>query len=286
MKSRLFTFIQNEAYMLKRWIPYHAAIFGIENIFIIDHRSDEKKCLQLLESYRQKGLHVLQTDQDYRKKSKILTALMHKQKSGADLLIPVDADEFICLKDGNNNMIADPAQIQSALKQVPLNGKKYAFNIYTAVNHKTDYEDPLLEMNRFTFFKGKKKFEGIIQSNPNLTKSFFPSFNFAFTDQGNHLGGVLLASDREFNQSDLCLAHFHLCGYSHFIKKLEQKSEAYSMHNLQPDYKGPGMRWNRWFHEIKSLSENEQRDWYRKKFISGEGEVQNAFRNYLMEMEY
>lgn len=276
MNIHLFSFIRDEAYLLQKWIPYHASIIDIQNIHIIDHDSKDPECIHILKKYREKGLNVKTTTKRFSEKYKILTRLMQNQKSNADILIPLDADEFLCLADQNRHMKSDPEAIKKQLQMLPLNGKKYAFHVFESVLHQSDYKDPLKEIKYFQYFPASINANGANQQ----TKTFFPSKNFAYTDQGNHKGGVLLAPNDIYNISDMAIAHFHLRGYRHFISKFEKAIEAYQLRSLPPDYEGTGMRWNRWYHETKDLNQKEKRNWFIKNFVYPEkGTYQPSISN-------
>ena len=263
---------------MRKWIPYHASIIDLENIHIIDHKSDDKKCISLLNKFENRGLDVIRTSKSFKLKHKLLTELMHKHKSDAEILIPLDADEFLCLSDKGNSINADPAAIKKHLKTLPVNGKKYAFHVYEAVLDQIDYEDPLLEMNVFEHFPASETASGPNQQ----TKTFFPAKNFGYTDQGNHLGGVILAPNDEYNTSKMAIAHYHLRGFSHFIKKLKKAADAYQLEDLPPDYVGTGMTWNRWYHQTKNLNPEEMKAWFAKNFVKkGIDEKQTALSETL-----
>lgn len=263
MNIHLFSFIRNETYLLQKWIPYHSSIVALENIHIIDHKSDEPHCISLLKKYENKGLDVIKTSKDFSLKHKLLTQLMHQYKSEADILIPLDADEFLCLSESDRSMNSDPADINKYLNSLSINGKKYAFHVYEAVLDQIDYDDPLLEMKLFEYFPASETASGPNQQ----TKTFYPAKNFGYTDQGNHKGGVLLAPNDLYNITNLSIAHFHMQGFSHFLNKLEKAIDAYTLKNLPKDYVGTGMRWNRWYHQTKDLTHNQKKVWFEKNFV-------------------
>jgi hypothetical protein len=188
---------------------------------------------------------------------------MHQHKSEADILIPLDADEFLCLSESEQSMNSDPADINKHLNSLPINGKKYAFNVYEAVLDQIDYDDPLLEMNIFKYFPASENAAGPNQQ----TKTFYPAKNFGYTDQGNHKGGVLLAPNDIYNTTKMAIAHFHMQGFSHFLNKLEKAVDAYQLKNLPADYVGTGMRWNRWYHQTKDLNYQQKKEWFEKNFV-------------------
>jgi len=281
MRVHIFTFIRNEGYLLQKWIPYHAAITGWENIHIIDHHSDDRDCIEILNYYKNKGVNVIKTKKDFRMKGRLLTAEMHKYKSKADVLIPLDADEFLCLADESQNMVAEPSKISNYLKSIPVNGRKYAFNIFEAVVDQLNYDNPLGDMKYFMFYKGREDASG-----PNLqTKSFFPAKNFSFTDEGNHKGCVLIAPNNVYNVTKMAIAHFHMRGYRHFLKKLDKAINAFKLETLTPEYVGVGMSWNRWYQETKDLNDQQKKEWFIKNFVEeNTGTKQTALSKFFQKI--
>lgn len=263
MNIHLFSFIRNETYLLRKWIPYHASIIDLDKIHIIDHKSDDPGCLSLLKKYENKGLDVAKTSKDFSLKHKLLTQLMHQYKSEGDILIPLDADEFLCLSEDDQSMNAEPAAIKKHLDSIPINGKKYAFNVFEAVLDQIDYDDPLVEMNIFEHFPASETASGPNQQ----TKTFYPAKNFGYTDQGNHKGGVLLAPNDLYNTTKMAIAHFHMQGFTHFLSKLEKAVDAYHLEDLPENYVGTGMRWNRWYHQTKDLNYDQKMAWFEKNFV-------------------
>ncbi len=281
MRVHIFTFIRNEGYLLQKWIPYHAAITGWENIHIIDHNSDDRDCKEILRYYKNKGVNVIKTNKDYRLKGRLLTAEMHKYKSKADIFIPIDADEFICLANESQNMVADPSEISNYLSLIPVNGRKYAFNVFEAVADQMDYDDPLIDMKYFIFYEAKEDASGPNQQ----TKTFFPAKNFSYTDQGNHQGRVLIAPNDIYNVTKMAIAHYHMRGYRHFLKKIDKAKNAYNLETLTQEYVGVGMRWNRWHQETKALSDNQKKEWFKKNFIQeNTGTKQGALSRIFQKM--
>lgn len=282
MRLKIFTFIKNEAELLRRWIPHHLSITQPENIFIVDHQSDDASCQKLLHKFRSRGINILTTSKPFRLKYKVLTQLMHKEKTGADLLIPLDSDEFISVYTENGAIDPNPKAILEHFDKLPMNGLKYAFNVFEAQPDLKNYNDPLTEMKRFIRYDGQSDASGPNQ----VTKTFFPSHNFSYTDQGNHEGGVLLAPNHRYNISRLSMVHYPIRGYTHFLKKLKKAVVAYGLDSKGPDYSGAGMRWNRWYQQTKGLDEHAKREWFRNHFIRpGEGFTDGSFAKRFLQLD-
>lgn len=99
VRVKIFTMQKDEEDILEDWILYHAYLFGMSNIYIIDNYSG-RESIEILKKYESQGLHWLQRP-DYSHKGDYLFELIKEVKDQADLVIPVDIDEFIGLVDIN-----------------------------------------------------------------------------------------------------------------------------------------------------------------------------------------
>lgn len=97
VKVKIFCMQKDEEDILEEWILYHAHLFGMGNIYIIDNFSQEPS-LNILRKYESKGLYWYQQP-DYTKKGDYLYELIKKTKDECDLAIPLDIDEFIGFVD-------------------------------------------------------------------------------------------------------------------------------------------------------------------------------------------
>ena len=135
-KVHVFSFVKNESYLLKRWIPYHLNLCGRENIHIIDHNSTDDSA-QLYSKY---NLNVIHTNEPFKMKKTILTNLMLTFKDKADILIPMDADEFLCAFNKNEDCLCAKQEIYRELNSIPLGKKRFALAQFRAVNDKLEYD--------------------------------------------------------------------------------------------------------------------------------------------------
>jgi hypothetical protein len=282
MRLKIFTFIKNEAELLQRWVPHHLSITQPENIFIVDHQSDDASCQELLHEFRSQGLKIVTTSKPFRQKYKVLTQLMHKEKTGTDFLVPLDSDEFISVCTENGFIDPNPKAILEQFEKLPMNGLKYAFNVFEAQPDLKKYSDPLTEMRRFILYDGQSDASGPNQ----VTKTFFPAHNFSYTDQGNHEGGVLLAPNHRYNVSRISMVHYPIRGYRHFLQKLKKAVTAYDLGNKGPGYSGAGMRWNRWYQQTKHLEDEHKREWFQNRFVRpGEGFIDSSFAERFQQLD-
>lgn len=51
--------IRNEQDILQYWVRYHAAVFGLENLAVLDNFSDDNITISLLNKWEKRGLKVI-----------------------------------------------------------------------------------------------------------------------------------------------------------------------------------------------------------------------------------
>lgn len=87
--------IRNEPDILPYWIRYYSSLFGIENIAVVDHLSDDPVTLKILRDYAAKGLRVIKYDGHFYRKGEFVTEVFKRHFPHVYLAIPADADEFL-----------------------------------------------------------------------------------------------------------------------------------------------------------------------------------------------
>lgn len=100
-KIKLFCMQKDEDDILETWIIYHAYLFGLSNIHIIDNNSGEKS-IQILERYKSIGLNI-RTRPNYSYKGDYLCEWIKETCGEYDIAIPIDIDEFIAVVNTNNS---------------------------------------------------------------------------------------------------------------------------------------------------------------------------------------
>lgn len=108
MKIVSITMIKNESDIIESFIRYHANIFD-EMIVLDNGSSDESK--QIIENLQSENLPVtlIEDDDAYYNQNEKLTRLMKKafEEFSADLLCPLDVDEFLCCDTKNPREILE-----------------------------------------------------------------------------------------------------------------------------------------------------------------------------------
>ncbi len=217
---KIFLFQKNELDIIDQWVEYHSRIVGYNNLVVIDHMSNDGS-YQVLLKYVEHGLTLLKYNGPYVNKGKVLTGFMKKYQS--DIVIPLDADEFIVCKDDiGSNIISDPLEVRKNIdKLVDENNRtgRYRFGF---INN-------LANIILYPELKDLKYFEVIDFTKPTkeLGKSFFCSKYFISTDLGNHVGQIKTGSKTTITPS-IGLLHYKVRGVSHYSNKTKKAQEAFN----------------------------------------------------------
>ncbi len=121
---------RDEDVLLRPWVSYHAALFGMENLFVFDNGSKSEFAMKEVCDLASIGLNVDSrhtSPEDYDRKGEIIGAQIRSLKNQYDFFIPLDCDEFFVLKTAASTISCDPALIRQALE--PLRGAKSTLRI-------------------------------------------------------------------------------------------------------------------------------------------------------------
>lgn len=243
---KVFVFQKDEVELLSDWLQYHAYLFGLHNIHIIDHLSTNPQICKLLALYHVCGANITVHDGPFFMKQRTLTSVMRDAGSNK-FLVPLDADEFIALpvqrisRGYIEDFLYEPTAIQDAFSRLPIDGRKYKFGGVFPVKYEHQHcvqtlHDPSNHTRRV--LSG-----GIIdraQYEAHRTKTFFYSEGFIATDQGNHYGAVLHDKGRTnadpevlanvthyYAVSELALLHLSVSSYETMKAKMLRGADAY-----------------------------------------------------------
>lgn len=227
---KLFLFHQDEEDLLFDWLQYHSFMFGIQNIHVVDHRSEGEGVCKTLALYATCGATVTEYNGEFKFKNRILTNLMRMTKG--DFLLPLDADEFVVYteKDVNTTTLC-PTAMQQAFARLPQDGRKYKYRQYTVKYSNDTCSQDHASGSRRLVHQGYLANHGYSQE---MVKTFFPVKGFEETDQGNHRGRV--SRDRHvfsndlgdfYHFTDITLLHFALTSYRALAAKVLRGAQAY-----------------------------------------------------------
>jgi hypothetical protein len=197
-RVRVFLFNKDNPGLLRDWVIHHTSLFGNENVHILDHSSTDPVTIATLRTAAARGVNVTVYDGPFTHKAIQLSELMRSQLSQADFLVPLDVDEFI----GTYRHSEHSFSARDVLEEFRLlwpsarEGKvKYKFGIASPAAcdlSACQFSNNSPASSNLIFFqrpdavrdKGNKK-KGCMH------KTFYPAKTFSFTDQGNHVGGLV-----------------------------------------------------------------------------------------------
>lgn len=245
---QVFLFQNNERELLADWLQYHAHLFGVKSINVVDHNSTDPQVCHLLALYSYCGAKVTHYEGPFGHKHGALTDAMKPYRS--TFLIPLDADEFVVSfkvneRGNKTEVVINRSAILNEIAQSPLDGRKYKFNGVHPVRHTAQKCTEAFKKGKLLSSKDRRVMAGgyvdPTQYEPYITKTFFYSRGFIATDQGNHYGKVL--RDRGvyvdhplileniqnyfYFMPTVSLVHYHVMSVAHVRAKLERGALAY-----------------------------------------------------------
>ncbi len=119
LKVACFMMQRDEDHLVRPWVSYHAALFGMENLFVFDNGSTSEHAVKELQALALDGLNVdwhHALPDDYHRKGDLIGAKIRSVKDDYDFFIPLDCDEFFVLKTGTLEISCDVLVILEALK--------------------------------------------------------------------------------------------------------------------------------------------------------------------------
>gem|GEM_PF-2406953 len=276
--AMLFCFVRDEPYLLSRWIAYHARIFGMSNLFVIDHGSgpDTKR---VIAQHASDGLQSCDAGMHpFTDKGRVLSAVMRRFKHYR-YLVPLDCDEFLCLKT-EEGMDCSPSRIVDAFRAQPDRPCTFRLGTFDVCNTPDGaYEDPLTEMCHFRYFP---PWETPVFSTQAVSKVFFPGKYFESTDDGNHRGSI-----RPFEgdiHTGLALAHFHIRGYRHFMAKHEQATRLLGITDAEKHLRARTTCFH-WVERQLAIEAGKGRQYFEERICSLQGKEERAFSAALQSLE-
>jgi hypothetical protein len=200
-KIEIVSFIKNEEELIESFILYHRQI--ADKITIIDNGSTDNT-LNIITKYLNDNISLIIDNSNFENKGNICTKIM--LESDCDILIPLDADEFLLYDDGSI-VKDDPKTVREYLKAIPIDGHKYKINkVYNKIENTNNYS---------------------IDKTYNSNKIIFPRLGFVETDCGFHFGKVILDDEKpKINNINISYLHLHYLSKNRWLKSSNQKLKA------------------------------------------------------------
>lgn len=189
---------KNETALLGPWVEYHAALCGIENLYVLDNGSNHPKTLELLRVFEQRGLNVNYEHigrSAYAHRESIVTEVFRALGESAryDFIFPLDCDEFLACHRQDGEVSAEPTDIEAALE--PFRNDPRTLTIAGAYDNVPMGEDLFIP-------------------SPTQRKCFFASGQCQRLGLGYHVCQALHSDDSA--QTPIVYFHIHNRPYRHY----------------------------------------------------------------------
>lgn len=124
MKVVLMT--KDEWPLIKSWVLYHCALFGAENIYVLDSSGPGPALEFLISSSQNLGFfHISAPTEGLSYAENAINLLMTSLMYSCDFLMKVDTDEFVTLLSPKQDALYDVESIRSYFDHLPVNGTIY-----------------------------------------------------------------------------------------------------------------------------------------------------------------
>lgn len=191
-----FSFVKNECDIIEKFVKHNLVVF--DEFTIIDNGSTDGT-LEILKKFS-KSIKLVEDKSSFGHKGRICSTWM--SRSDADLLVPLDADEFLILDDGKE-VVPDPILVKNYLKEIEVRENNIFQIKNTYLKHPDDNE-----------------WWGVHRSN----KRFMARSGFVAIDDGFH-GGHMKKNENAI-QSNISHLHYHFRSKDAWLKSTEQKLKA------------------------------------------------------------
>lgn len=203
--------VKNESDIIESFIRHHLNIADV--ILISDHNSCDST-RNIIESIRDEGLpiHIFQENSSEHQQAKVMTNLMHKavHEHNADIIIPLDADEFIVPVEPDHNF-------KSTLQSLSIDTLYAIKSIIYFPCDSINNNDPFLPWRLFYKSKSPQDKGKIIIGREIQEK------HHASIEQGNHDILISKRKRKHINHSELKqiqIAHIPFRSYKQFLSKI------------------------------------------------------------------
>ena len=199
--------LKDEVTLTAPFLRYHSALFGAENLYVVDNGTTEPHVLEILASFEREGVHVdrsFPTAEHYRGKGDIIGDLVKRldREANYDFYILLDCDEFVVVRSGST-YTCDPNAIHRHLESFR-------------------DEKRILKVNaNLSNIPGRS---GAFQA-AEYSKTIFPHDVLGATDHGHHAGWTREGAT-DFVPCDIVYVHFHFRPFEEVVRFARQKLAA------------------------------------------------------------
>lgn len=247
IKIAIIMMQKNEGEMLDVWVRHHTRCVGVEDIYIFDNGSDDKKTIQSLREFENLGINVnydFSTRGDFNSKGKIILDKIQELQAADkyDFYFPMDADEILGV-DINGVFSFEAGKIREELSNYI--GTRMVLRIGCAFDNNPIYEGKYLvtrDQRKCFFYKDTAK---------HLDVGFHKAATFGGT---KHI------------RTKIAYIHFHHKKYEEKIKRTSEKLDGRVASFLKEDLLSYRERKGMGFHLIDDMLVS--RDQYYERYKS------------------
>jgi hypothetical protein len=233
----LTLFQKDEYELLSDWLQYHAHMFGLSTIQVVDNMSEGEAVCKLLAMYKLCGVTIIENTALYKERVAKMSEVLRNQPG--KFLIPLDADEFLVSRAEDGVITFDPTSMAEYFEHLLVDGRKYKF--HDVINVMYDEETCSHDVNVPRRRVALPAFLAHNVYKPAMIKTFFLSDGFIGTDQGNHRGHVkhddevrakhpkaeAIDLSELYIRTNLSLFHYSVPSYRMHGAKVIRGAEAY-----------------------------------------------------------
>lgn len=93
--AKVVVLTRDEYDLIEDFLIHHGALFGFENIVVVDNGSKDARVLEVYERYRAKGVTVESDVRAMTSMAQMVTDALQRHRGSCRFLIPLDTDEFM-----------------------------------------------------------------------------------------------------------------------------------------------------------------------------------------------
>lgn len=247
--AKVFVVTQNEYDLIEDFLSYHTAIFGPENVIVIDNKSTDKRVHDVYEKYSLRGVKVILDERAFAHggHGRIMTDHILENIHGCDWVIPLDTDEFLVtqsvFESANAPSLSEVSElITKRLQSVDpsVTALRVVTTYESCINSPSvDTCENIMPARTVTTFTKCDKTTGGY-------KTMFRSNAFVSVCCGNHDGST--SYGRIENDPLLAHVHYHLTGTQRMFERAKNLISGIKMCNVElPDEQQvPALQ--RWVH--------------------------------------
>ncbi len=250
MRVCCFSMVKDEADIIEDWLRYAIALFGPGNVVVLDDASSDGTSDILLHYRAFIRTERVCSNSAGPSKGELMSAAMNADKNAYDLLVPLDADEFV--GEQNSWTPGTIRGVMAGLDVVHVGRFKFPLT-YQAIPPLAVHPKGIRSIEAFSV----TSYEFFVSRHTDFAKTFFSARHFLSVDSGNHHG---TSACERVDHTSLWLYHFPARSLDQFARKILNGA----------DYAGGWRHYDKaqhWHRAFDALGKGDLEAHYRKVFL-------------------